>query len=665
MRKLTTALLFLFLTTLLPLGAQNNPYEIDDICYEAFQKAEGAVDDVASNAFDAYNARLLNLALERNDVKARALHYVLALRRVCRQGETAPPEVRQAFNKNVDQAFDKLCEVARETGLTQYYYYSYDLTQRYYFDTRQVSVAFELLDDMLKESERENDDYGQWQALRFLAQVYQQQEDVVNARAYLVQCLDLFLKTKDPNVRQQTITRIYCDLADTYDFTEDSCRLFYNRALQAAQVHLDTLRCAYYQAQIAAFDGDMAEYEAKRDYCLKDSAFSSFYRSGAEMFQCSDALLRGERPTEAMLNSLYLSRQHMFVGRLAAHVGIYDIAYRMARDRVLRLQEIMSQANDMHLEEASGRYENYRLNRQLQEKDQEVVLATRLAEFLVIVILLVISFFFWSHNRNLRKTKELDDMRIRDLKEANEQVRLANAAKTRFVQNMSHEVRTPLNAIVGFSQLLALPDGSFPEEEKSEFSEHIINNTKMLTMLLDDILNASAMDSGTYRINYEDGEMHYIAQAAIRSSEHRLQPGVRMYYAPESEEPFVFRTDPHRVQQILINLLTNACKHTKEGEICLSSSLKSRPGFVTYTVTDTGPGIPPEQAERIFDRFTKLNDFVQGTGLGLSICRDIAGRMGASVYLDKTYTAGGARFVFEVPVAPDEPIIPTNNNLKS
>ena len=117
------------------------------------------------------------------------------------------------------------------------------------------------------------------------------------------------------------------------------------------------------------------------------------------------------------------------------------------------------------------------------------------------------------------------------------------------------------------------------------------------------------------------------------------------------------------MQQILINLLTNSCKHTKEGEIRLSSSLTSRPGFVSYSVTDTGPGVPVDQAERIFDRFTKLNDFVQGTGLGLSICRDIAERMGASVYLDTTYTAGGARFIFEVPVDPpqEENTQPTNN----
>ena len=653
MKRFVLACLCL-LAAVWPSAAQNNPYEIDDVCYAILQRVEAIVDDPAAEEFDEISADLLATAIERGDTKAQTLYYVFALRRICRVGVNVPMEQRLQMNRQVDEAFDKLREVARGMGYTQYYYYSYDLAQNYYFDSRQITAAFDLLDEMLKESEQENNDYGEWQALRFLAQMYMQQGDIVNTRFYLLQALDLYAESKDPDVRRQPVTRTYCDLADTYDFSEDSSRLFYNKAAEAAQAHLDTLRCSYYQAQIAAFDKDVAEYERKRDYCLNDSAFRSFFRTGEEFFACVDAVVHNARPSQALMDTLALPRQQLFLGRLAAQWGQYDISLKMMRKRYEEMQYMLSRVNNMRLEEASGRYQNYSLNRQLIEKNQEVLMATRLVEFLVMVILLVSSGFFWVHNRNLRKAREMDEERIRELKEANEQVELANAAKTRFVQNMSHEVRTPLNAIVGFSQLLALPDGSFPEEEKAEFSDHIINNTKMLTMLLDDILNASAMDAGKYRITYEEGEMNFIAQAAIRSAEHRLQPGVKMYYAPESEEPFTFQTDPRRVQQILINLLTNSCKHTKEGEIRLSSSLTSRPGYVSYFVTDTGPGVPADQAEHIFERFTKLNDFVQGTGLGLSICRDIAGRMGASVYLDTTYTAGGARFVFEVPVEPPQ-----------
>ena len=417
-----------------------------------------------------------------------------------------------------------------------------------------------------------------------------------------------------------------------------------------------TLRCVYYQAQVAAFDGKKDEYVRDRDYCLDDPSFKTLFKTGAEMFGCVDAIVKGDRPSEALLDTLSLPKQQRFVGRLAAENGMYDIAYKMMLKRFTLVQRQLANVNVLRLDEYSGKYNHFSLSRQLQQKGQEASRMSRLAAILLSILLFGALAISLLHIRRLRRDQERDEARIEELRAANEKVRLADAAKTRFVQNMSHEVRTPLNAIVGFSQLLALPDGSFPPEEKDEFAGHIVNNTKMLTMLLDDILNASAMDSGNYRISYEEGEVHFICRAAISSSEHRLQPGVQMVYEPESEIPFFFQTDPRRVQQILINLLTNACKHTPSGVIKLTSSVREHQGRVTFAVTDTGPGIPPEQAEVIFERFTKLNEFVQGTGLGLSICRDIAGRMGAKVYLDTTYNKGGARFVFEVPVVP-----PTEN----
>lgn len=102
--------------------------------------------------------------------------------------------------------------------------------------------------------------------------------------------------------------------------------------------------------------------------------------------------------------------------------------------------------------------------------------------------------------------------------------------------------------------------------------------------------------------------------------------------------------------QVLVNLLTNACKHTVRGEIRLGCSLTEVPGMLSFSVEDTGPGIPASEAEHIFERFVKLDSFVQGTGLGLSICRQIAQALGGSVYLDTGYT-GGARFVFNIPVS--------------
>ena len=643
------------LAAVLPLAAQNNPYDIDDECYKYFQEAENAVTDVASDAFEKANKKLLEAAAEKGDEKARTLYYVEELKRASRMGRAAPREDLRLCNANVDAAQKRLMEVSRQTGYIQYYYYAFDLAQTYYYNTGQSIHAFELLDDMIQLSERENDEYGMWQANRFLAVLYQQHNDLINSRRYLKRGLEMYENTTDPTIRRQTVTRMYCDLADTYDIGTDSARINYRKAWDACKQDLDTLRCTFYDAMQAAFDGDKAAYQKARDYCLTSPSFRSMISDGATTFRTMDDILDGRTPAIERLDSIKATKHRHFVGRLAYQNNLLNTAYYMTYQEVSRTQSNLASMNDAHLSELASHWERSRMSSELAQKSLQVRRTTLIVEILAVLILLGALLFAWLHIRNLRRANERDEKRISELKEANEKVRLADAAKTRFVQNMSHEVRTPLNAIVGFSQLLSLPDGSFPEEEKEEFAGHIINNTKMLTMLLDDILNTSAMDSGNYRISYEDGEVNFICEAAISSAEHRLRPGVTMRYAPEGDgAPFYFRTDPRRVQQILINLLTNACKHTEKGEIVLSSSLTAEPGYVRFAVTDTGTGVPPEQAEAIFDRFTKLNDFVQGTGLGLSICRDIAGRMGSKVFLDTTYTAGGARFIFDVPVAPDE-----------
>ena len=189
----------------------------------------------------------------------------------------------------------------------------------------------------------------------------------------------------------------------------------------------------------------------------------------------------------------------------------------------------------------------------------------------------------------------------------------------------------------------------FSSEEKEEFGKHVLNNTSMMTMLLDDLMSTSAMDSGGYRITMGEAECESICKEAINAAEHRLQPGVQLLFKPSMELPFTFTSDALRIQQVLTNLLTNACKHTKEGEIRLGCSMEEVPGMIAFSVEDTGPGIPEGEAQRIFERFVKLDDFVQGTGLGLSICREIAAKMNGKIYLDTSYSPG-ARFVFAVPV---------------
>lgn len=634
MKKLITGIL-LFVLAMQVVRAQNNAYELNDACFPLFQQAELLV---GKEGFDAVNEALLGKALENGDTKAQTLYYVERLKNISAI-KRAQKSITPEDDSQVLQYMEEVKQVASELGYPQYYYYAYDLAQNYFYNTGRQVRTFELVKEMREDAIDRGEEYGIWMGNRYLISLYIAQNDYISAKKYILASIRMFETSEDETIRRQSATRLYCDLADTYPIGHDSVGINIHKAELQCRHHLDSLRCTYLRAKLEAYQKDIPAYERDRDICRQDPSIHQISSSAKLMFDNIDQLVYKKPAPEINLAGMMGHlREVKYIANIAEEYGYKDLAFEIEKRLVAYDEKVLAEANQSKLTEIEAKLGNDVLSAQVDEAAGRANRARRWVISLIISILVVIIVFFVIYSLHLRRT--------------NEKVRLADAAKTRFVQNMSHEVRTPLNAIVGFSQLLSLPDGTFPEEEKQEFAGHIVNNTKMLTMLLDDILHVSAMDSGSYRITYEDGEMHYMAQAAISSAEHRLAPGVRMYYAPESTEPHTFITDPHRVQQILINLLTNACKHTKEGEIRLTSSLTQKPGYVTYAIEDTGPGIPPEQAESIFERFTKLNDFVQGMGLGLSICRDIAQRMNAKVYLDTTYTSG-ARFVLELPRVPD------------
>ena len=623
--------------------AQNNAYGIDDECYVLFQRAEVLGGTVSDEEFNLVNDSLLHTALAKRDNKAQVLYYVERLKHLNR----SPVKDEERILK----AFEELKTISLSYGYKQYFYYGYELVQNYYYNNGKANTAIELLQEMQAYAIEHNDAYGMWYSSRYLVALYLSMSDYISAKKYILQSIQVYNETDDPTVKRQSISRAYCDLADTYPVMSDSMRICVDKALEVAMQRFDTLRCNYYLAVIAAMDKDVRRYRELRDDCLGDEQLRLISATAGTMFHLIDEIVEGRIDDKDLNNIEALSRMRemKFVVNIAEIYGYENTAFRLEKRLMELMERHFAKSNRLNLAELDAKMGNNLLSADLAQKSQQLARRTLILTILVTAVLLGLLAFSYSQVIGLRRRRIRDQKMINELTAANRKAEIANAAKTRFVQNMSHEVRTPLNAIVGFSQLLSLPDDSLTPEEKQEFSNHIMNNTKILIMLLEDILNTTDMDKGEYKITYDEGEVHFMCRAAISSSEHRLHSGVEMFYEPESEEPFTFRTDPQRVQQILINLLTNACKHTSKGKIVLASSLTAKPGYVTFSVTDTGPGVPADQAEAIFDRFTKLNNFVQGTGLGLSICREIATLMGAYVYLDTTYTGGGARFVFEVP----------------
>lgn len=242
--------------------------------------------------------------------------------------------------------------------------------------------------------------------------------------------------------------------------------------------------------------------------------------------------------------------------------------------------------------------------------------------------------------KDITAEKQEEMNRLAELKENVE----ANKAKTMMLQNMTHEIRTPLNALYGFSQLLCMPDGSYSEEEKMEYYDYIYNSFNMLSMIIDDVMDLTDVEHGNYRMQITRFAVNRACRDAVQMAELRKRGPVKMYFTTEVDDDYMIESDSRRIQQILVNLLGNACKHTIEGEIHLHLSSTETPGRLTFSVTDTGEGIPADKAKDIFKRYMKANNLVQGSGLGLHISCTIANKLGAEIKLDESYT-DGARFL--------------------
>ena len=264
----------------------------------------------------------------------------------------------------------------------------------------------------------------------------------------------------------------------------------------------------------------------------------------------------------------------------------------------------------------------------------------------ILLLVLLLLFVTWLLLRVQRLKRTLEE-REGQLVVARERAEESDMFKSAFLANMSHEIRTPLNAIVGFSSLMQSEELS--QEERAEYCDIVVNNSEMLLTLLNDILDISSLECGKIRFNYASEEIVQICQHALMTTAHTRQEGVegRFECAVDS---FMLTTDAHRLSQILINLLTNAGKFTSEGSITLGVEIDKEHGEVLFSVTDTGPGIPPDKQEMVFNRFEKLEgNKKKGTGLGLAICRQIAVIIGGRIWVDPTYT-GGARFIFAHPL---------------
>ena len=234
-------------------------------------------------------------------------------------------------------------------------------------------------------------------------------------------------------------------------------------------------------------------------------------------------------------------------------------------------------------------------------------------------------------NYDITPLKETEQKLIIARDKAEELDRLKSA----FLANMSHEIRTPLNAIVGFSSLLAETDS---RSERQEYIKIVQENNELLLQLISDILDLSKIEAGTFNFVYTNVDVNETCAEIIKSMSMKVSKGVELIFEEPLPECYLY-TDKNRFTQVISNFINNALKFTQQGCITLGYEQVSHQKIKFY-VRDTGMGIPEEKQKSVFERFVKLNTFVQGTGLGLSICKSIVSQMGGEIGVDSTEGIG-------------------------
>ena len=287
------------------------------------------------------------------------------------------------------------------------------------------------------------------------------------------------------------------------------------------------------------------------------------------------------------------------------------------------------------IDQLSIRFQADQLTYQIEQARSESLRYYTISIIGCVFVLFLFIFLSWRKIFRLNQSKKkLEITRVK----AEDAIRKKNL----FLSNMSHEVRTPLNAIVGFSKLIIESEN---REEQDQYAEIVEKNSGLLLNLFNDILDLSALEAGSLRLSVRSVRLRDVCNLLYHRFCNSVKPGVKLYL-DEIDQELCVQGDWDRISQIWMNLLSNAVKFTSGGEIHYGFEKKEE--MVQGYVSDTGIGIPAERIATIFSRFGKIDDFVQGTGLGLTLCRMLAEKMGGRIWV-RSKVGKGTTFYFTLP----------------
>ena len=251
------------------------------------------------------------------------------------------------------------------------------------------------------------------------------------------------------------------------------------------------------------------------------------------------------------------------------------------------------------------------------------------------------------HIKDAELTKQNTEQRTAELEQATQLARQASEQKTHFMQDMSHQIRTPLNIVHGFSQILRDDSEAMSEDDKKQIAETMYVHTNAFDYMVSKLLTASLIESHQSISTDDIVSCSELAREAFDSTSGLIAHTAEMFLDCRVPDEFSVKTNRHHLLIVLTELLFNALHFTTEGSVTMRVEIVD--DNLLFIIEDTGPGIPPDKVDFVFEKFTKIDMFTEGLGLGLFLCRRVVQLMGGSLTLDTQYT-GGCRFMLQLPL---------------
>ena len=251
------------------------------------------------------------------------------------------------------------------------------------------------------------------------------------------------------------------------------------------------------------------------------------------------------------------------------------------------------------------------------------------------------------HIKDAELTKQKTEQRTAELEQATQLARQASEQKTHFMQDMSHQIRTPLNIVHGFSQILRDDSEAMSEDDKKQIAETMYVHTNAFDYMVSKLLTASLIESHQSISTDDIVSCSELAREAFDSTSGLIAHTAEMFLDCRVPDEFSVKTNRHHLLIVLTELLFNALHFTTEGSVTMRVEIVD--DNLLFIIEDTGPGIPPDKVDFVFEKFTKIDMFTEGLGLGLFLCRRVVQLMGGSLTLDTQYT-GGCRFMLQLPL---------------